>query len=901
MALNAGELEVLITANTRELDQLKNKLDNVAKTSANTGASFLKMGAIIGGIALAATTAGNALGMIVGNAAKMESLNAEFSVMLGSSAKASELINKIKIMAAATPFETADLVQNTKTLIQFGVAEKDVMSTLSMLGDVAGTSKERLSSLSLVFGQIASAGKLQGQDLLQLINVGFNPLKEISDRTGESMDSLRTKMEKGQISFAMVKDSFKAATSAGGTFFKNMETQSQTFSGLTSTLSDNINMAATGIGTVMLPVLKDMTKEAINMTQGITDFINSAKGMKIIQSIVGDVYGGFLVLKESVSIIGQNAFSGLSEIFNTITKNFEDLFGSVDKTNIIFTVLAGVIQFVNSSIAVAVKIIKMIIQANFDWWNVLIKLGTAIKTFFIGAVNVISIAGKSMIDVFGSIITAAQKAGGIIPSIFEALKKGDFKPIQNQVNDTLTAIDNIGKTVAKGITDTGDATKKAIDEESLAVIEIGKSLKKYGIDIKDGIGEVIKKVIDEVKNAGGNIDELKTKLESTFGKGFNIATKTSNTVENNTVNANTGLLPSIPKQFEIKVILNTEAFTKSISSISNVIGELQNNFMDGFQNTFNNVSNSVKDFSKNTKDIIEKGYSEIEAKGIATFQAIADATQIMASATQNVIQVISGMMDNYFAGQIEALQNQHSAEIEAIDERLATEIELIQNNGMTKQELLNQEINNLLSAIAVETDADKKKSLQEQLNSKQKELAILDVTKKANDEKAAADKELAKKKYKEELEQFKVRQAMAIANVWINAAAGIVGAWASGMSWPSVSMVAGVAFAGVMTGVITALAGVQTALIASQAPPTPNFALGGIVPGSNYSGDNIQANVNSGEMILNQTQQKNMFDLISGNLGNKEQGNNQIIVYLDSDIIFNKMYERQRLTEARTF
>ena len=46
-----------------------------------------------------------------------------------------------------------------------------------------------------------------------------------------------------------------------------------------------------------------------------------------------------------------------------------------------------------------------------------------------------------------------------------------------------------------------------------------------------------------------------------------------------------------------------------------------------------------------------------------------------------------------------------------------------------------------------------------------------------------------------------------------------------------------------------------------------NFANGGIVGGTSFTGDNMQANVNSGEMILNGGQQKELFSMANGSSG----------------------------------
>ena len=72
---------------------------------------------------------------------------------------------------------------------------------------------------------------------------------------------------------------------------------------------------------------------------------------------------------------------------------------------------------------------------------------------------------------------------------------------------------------------------------------------------------------------------------------------------------------------------------------------------------------------------------------------------------------------------------------------------------------------------------------------------------------------------------------------------------------------AGSAAAVPVVGWINAIAAVG-AIVAAMAS-VPKFATGGIVDGSSFYGDRVLARVNSGEMILNRSQQKNLFSLIN--------------------------------------
>ena len=168
-----------------------------------------------------------------------EQTKASFDVLLGSQQKSAELLKNLTEYSNRTPYGKQDIQDASKMMLQFGITSEQIMPNIRMIGDIAGGNADKMQSLALAFSQVSSAGKLQGQDLLQLINAGFNPLNEISRTTGESMPSLKEKMEKGAISAEMVANAFKTATSDGGRFYEMSDKMSKTFGGQLSTLMDN--------------------------------------------------------------------------------------------------------------------------------------------------------------------------------------------------------------------------------------------------------------------------------------------------------------------------------------------------------------------------------------------------------------------------------------------------------------------------------------------------------------------------------------------------------------------------------------------------------------------------------------------------------------------------------------
>lgn len=238
--------------------RIGNSMKGAAASVARLGVAAASAGAAIAGAAASA-----ALFKGVKGAAQIEQMGIAFEVMTGSAEKGKALLEEIRDFGTQTPYEFPALAQGAQTMMAFGVATEQVMPSLRMIGDIAAGDAEKMSSLSLAFGQIASTGRLMGQDLLQLINAGFNPLQEISAKTGESMAQLKKRMEDGGVSFDEVVSAFKAATSEGGRFFGMTDRQSRTFNGRMSSLVDSVNNALTTMGepikNTLTPMIADLT------------------------------------------------------------------------------------------------------------------------------------------------------------------------------------------------------------------------------------------------------------------------------------------------------------------------------------------------------------------------------------------------------------------------------------------------------------------------------------------------------------------------------------------------------------------------------------------------------------------------------------------------------------------
>jgi archaellum component FlaC len=128
-------------------------------------------------------------------------------------------------MAGRTPFNVDQLANAATMLRQSGIAAKDLIPTLTMLGNVAGGSSEKFSRISMNFAQIQSTMKATSMDIRQFAMAGI-PIYKMLDEMGV----------RGTATADDITAAFKRMTEAGGQFEGAMAKGAQTLQGMRTNL-----------------------------------------------------------------------------------------------------------------------------------------------------------------------------------------------------------------------------------------------------------------------------------------------------------------------------------------------------------------------------------------------------------------------------------------------------------------------------------------------------------------------------------------------------------------------------------------------------------------------------------------------------------------------------------------
>lgn len=346
--------------------------------------------------------------------AEMEQYQTSFEVMTGSADKAAETVDKLKKIAANTPFEMPQLAEVTQLLMNYGFTADEALNRMSMLGDIAQGDADKMQRIAAAYGQMSSAGKVSLEDIKQMIEAGFNPLTEISDSTGESMESLYDRISKGTISVDEITASMQRSTSEGGKYFQSMEKQSDTLSGKFSTLKDTVSEKLGGAFKGLTDFLRDHAIPAA------IELLNNFEKYKPVFVILGIAIGTITALIIAYNIQQALATAGLT-LWQAISA------GATVVTN----ALAGAFTFLTSPIGLVIIAIGAVIAIGY----LLITHWEEVKQF--------------AIDTWTKIKHAFMKFGHYLTAVFSTDWTQSFGIFGNLLNGFFATVKGVWDSIKK--------------------------------------------------------------------------------------------------------------------------------------------------------------------------------------------------------------------------------------------------------------------------------------------------------------------------------------------------------------------------------------------------------------------------------------------------------------------
>ena len=345
-------------------DKLAGIRDKVVRVKVDTGGAEANVGGVSNSLAEFATKAGLAAlavtalqsALSAGKSAfieynaELEQTRVAFTSMLGSAAQANVMIGDLQKFAAETPFEMPGVRDAAQQLLAFGYDANEIIPTLTALGNAAsglGRGQDGFQHLAFVFGQIRTTGKLMGQDVFQLAQLGV-PVKAILAKSlglaGDELDRIGDQGIDANIAIQALMDGIDER------FPEMMKKQSETFEGVLSNIKDNIGQAFGLSGLPLFENAKNMLLEIKNITD--TMLSNAQGGKSIFAGILPDA-----LLQKAETFV-----KNLKKSFEGLAPMVEPFLGALAK---VADVLLDVGSIALASLRPIIPVITLIGQAFF--------------------------------------------------------------------------------------------------------------------------------------------------------------------------------------------------------------------------------------------------------------------------------------------------------------------------------------------------------------------------------------------------------------------------------------------------------------------------------------------------------------------------------------------------------
>lgn len=239
--------------------------------------------------------------------AQVENSTIQMEAYAGSAEAAKAAVEELQRFAIDSPYKLEGVLEAASHLMKYGQTAENAIDITKMLGDVAGGNTAKLELLALATAQATGFGKLQGQELRQLVNAGFNPLQTAAEQLagGKGSDPALVKaemakllkvMRAGGLSSDIIQAALEVETSKGGKFAGITEKQSKSLMGWANQFLETLDLIKIQVTEAFAPELKAAMKTVVDFTQATVDWMKANKqlvrdyvmfGLQLLKVVVG--------------------------------------------------------------------------------------------------------------------------------------------------------------------------------------------------------------------------------------------------------------------------------------------------------------------------------------------------------------------------------------------------------------------------------------------------------------------------------------------------------------------------------------------------------------------------------------------------------------------------------------
>ncbi|MDK9644782.1 tape measure protein [Propionibacterium freudenreichii] len=423
MALDLGTAWVQVSPSFRGFASTVNRevgsaVGGAFKSAAKVGTTAIAtIGAAVGGLALKGG---------IDRALSIEQAQAKLKGLGHDAGSITEIMNDALASVKGTAFGLGDAATVAASMSAAGVKSGAQMTgVLKTVADTAQISGRSLTDIGAIFGSVAARGKLQGDDMLQLMSSGVPVLQFLSDQLGVTTADVSDMVSSGKIDFAtfsaaMEKGLGGAALAGGETFAGAMANVRAALSRLGETAAKPALDGLRVVFNALIPAIDAATNALKPIASALANRISQAA--EAASASIGRLTGSLTSITNlNAGMLGA-VFSSMLPIIGALSGQLGSLLGGIP---VVGQAFAGITGPVGLAAGVLVEIVAASSSLRQALGTLVGVVGSQLSGVMTGIVAVFA-GFRSVLGAVGDVLApfvdrAADAANVVLPLLGDAL------------------------------------------------------------------------------------------------------------------------------------------------------------------------------------------------------------------------------------------------------------------------------------------------------------------------------------------------------------------------------------------------------------------------------------------------------------------------------------------------